>query len=281
MTKGGRASMANVVLLEAWSNSRLGRRDACIAMGKAMAKAMICEKMISSRSMGNDCGDDARRRLVRRERLAEVALEDVADPDEVLLPQGLVQAELVVDGGDVLRGGVGPEDGDGRVAREQVDQEEGGDGDEEDDDDEQHQPSWRCNGPRRLFPPSVCLDSLRLHARPHRRRMILDRDALVLPCGPCPRRFLLSAVARAPSVGVARRAGRRRRVCPPLLDPLGPVARRGADRRHRPPARCTSIPNALKHDGAPPLYYVPPALLDRPLRPVQRRRALALGHHRA
>ena len=46
--------MANVVLLEAWSNRRLGRRDACIAIGNAMAKAMICEKMISSRSMGKD-----------------------------------------------------------------------------------------------------------------------------------------------------------------------------------------------------------------------------------
>ena len=55
MTKGGSASMANVVLFEAWSNRWFGRRAACIAMGKAMAKAMICEKMISSRSMGNDC----------------------------------------------------------------------------------------------------------------------------------------------------------------------------------------------------------------------------------
>ncbi len=26
-----------------------------MAIGKAMAKARICEKMISSRSMGNDC----------------------------------------------------------------------------------------------------------------------------------------------------------------------------------------------------------------------------------
>ena len=97
MTNGGSASMAKVVLLEAWSNSRFGRRAACIAIGKATAKAMICEMMISSRSIGNDCGDDARRRLVRREGLAQVALEDVADPDEVLLPQRLVQAELVVD----------------------------------------------------------------------------------------------------------------------------------------------------------------------------------------
>ena len=38
-----------------------------------------------------------------------------------------------------------------------------------------------------------------------------------------------------------------------------------------------AIPEALKHDGAPPLYYVPAPLLDRVVRPVQRRRALALG----
>ena len=42
------------MLFDAWSKSLLGRRAACIAMGKAMAKAMIWEKMISSRSMGND-----------------------------------------------------------------------------------------------------------------------------------------------------------------------------------------------------------------------------------
>ena len=46
--------MANVPLLDAWSNKRLGRRDACIAIGKAMANARICEKMISSRSIGKD-----------------------------------------------------------------------------------------------------------------------------------------------------------------------------------------------------------------------------------
>ena len=46
--------MANVVLLDAWSKNLLGRRAECIAMGKAMANARIWEKMISSRSMGND-----------------------------------------------------------------------------------------------------------------------------------------------------------------------------------------------------------------------------------
>ena len=71
------------------------------------------------------------------ERLAQVALEDVADPDEVLLPERLVQTELVVEDRRVLRGVVGPEDGHGGVAREQVDQEERGHRHEEDDDDEE------------------------------------------------------------------------------------------------------------------------------------------------
>src|SRR5215467_11747389 len=54
ITNGGRASMAKVVLLEAWSNIRFGRLAAAIAIGKAMAKAIVCEKIISSRSIGND-----------------------------------------------------------------------------------------------------------------------------------------------------------------------------------------------------------------------------------
>ena len=54
MTKGGSARKANVVLFDAWSNRWFGLRADFIAMGKAMAKAMIWEKMISSRSMGND-----------------------------------------------------------------------------------------------------------------------------------------------------------------------------------------------------------------------------------
>ena len=56
--------------------------------------------------------------------------------------------------------------------------------------------------------------------------MILDLKPIVLPCGPCLRRFPLSPVARASSSAWAW-AGRRRRTAPPLLDPLGPLARRG------------------------------------------------------
>ena len=54
ITNGGRASMANVPLFDARSNSLLGRRAECIAMGRAMTNTMIWEKMMSSRSMGKD-----------------------------------------------------------------------------------------------------------------------------------------------------------------------------------------------------------------------------------
>ena len=55
MTKGGRASMPNATPFESWSKRRLGRREAVIAIGRATRKAMSCEKMMSSMSMGNDC----------------------------------------------------------------------------------------------------------------------------------------------------------------------------------------------------------------------------------
>src|SRR3974390_2472141 len=163
MTKGGRANIAKVVLLEAWSNKRFGRLAAAMAIGKAMAKAMICGRMISSRARGEEqlgaeregLADDARRGLVRGEGLAQVALEDVAHPDEVLSDQRLVEPELAVDGGDVLRGLVRSEDRVGRVAGEEVDQEKGRDRDEEDDDDEQYAPLCDVTAHVALLPPFV------------------------------------------------------------------------------------------------------------------------------
>ena len=91
-----------------------------------MAKAMTWERMISSRSMGNDWAMIVGR-LVRRVRLAEVAVEHGAEPDEVLLPQGFVQAELLEQDGPVVRRVVGSEDDDRGIAGEEVDQQEGRD----------------------------------------------------------------------------------------------------------------------------------------------------------
>ena len=124
MTNGGRASMANVVLFDAWSKSLLGAARRVHRHGEGDDEGDDLGEDDQLEVDGERLGDDGRRRLVRRVGLAQVALEDVADPDEVLLPQRLVEAQLAVDRGDVLRRGVGPEDGVGGVAREQVDQEE-------------------------------------------------------------------------------------------------------------------------------------------------------------
>ena len=52
MTNGGRASRPKVLVVDTLSRARLGRRDVTRARGMATAKAMTCEMMISSRSMG-------------------------------------------------------------------------------------------------------------------------------------------------------------------------------------------------------------------------------------
>src|SRR5690606_26058106 len=56
---------------------------------------------------------------VEREGPAEIALEQVAEPDQVSLGQGLVEAELRVEAGDVFGRGEIAEDGGRRVARDQ------------------------------------------------------------------------------------------------------------------------------------------------------------------
>jgi hypothetical protein len=105
-----------------------------MARGKAMTKARAWEIDVDREALR----DHADRALVRGVRLAQVPLEHVAHPDEVLLDEGLVEAELMVDDGHVAGRGVGAEDGVGRVAGQQVDQKERGHRHEEDDDDEQH-----------------------------------------------------------------------------------------------------------------------------------------------
>ena len=93
MTKGGMASMPKVPAVATRSSARLGRGAANRASGMATAKAMIWEITISSMSTGKRLGDRVHHRLVIGERLAQVPLEDVPQPDEVLLEQGLVEAQ--------------------------------------------------------------------------------------------------------------------------------------------------------------------------------------------
>ena len=63
-------------------------------------------------------------RLVPEHRLAQVAADQRAEPDQELLPQGLVEAERLADLGDVLGRGVVAGDDGGRVAGRQVQEEE-------------------------------------------------------------------------------------------------------------------------------------------------------------
>ena len=219
----------------------------------ATAKAMTWEMMISSRSMGNAVAMMWVVDWCVEVRLAQVAVEHVAEPDEVLLPERLVEAELRVQRGPVLRRGVGPEDGDGGVAGQQVDQEEGRDRDEDDDDDEEHDSLGDVTAHVCFLPPFSPTLVPRV-AAPTGGWMMLDPDPLVLPCARCQRRFPLSPVARAksPAVGVV------------LVVAVGLVLRfwtrsglwldeaLTVDIARLP---LHAIPEALKHDGAPPLYY--------------------------
>ena len=78
--------------------------------------------------------------LLGQERRAQVAVEDVGDPRAVLRHEALVEPQLVQQHGARRRGVVGPEDGQGGVAGQEVDEEEGEDRDEEADDDQLDEP---------------------------------------------------------------------------------------------------------------------------------------------
>ena len=134
---------------------------------------------------------------------------------------------------------------------QEVDQEEGGHRHEEDDDDEEHERVWRCTCPPWRPPSSLCSVACSRPAAPGGR---IEPRPSALPCAPCLRPSLTLTGRAATVVGVAVVVvvvGRHR---PALLYPLGPLARRGPDRRPGPPA-----PLADRRLGqarrAPPLYY--------------------------
>ena len=186
---------------------------------------------------------------------------------------GLSSPELMVERGHVLRGGVGTEDGVGGVAREEVDQEEGRDRHEDDDDDEQHQPLDDVTGHGAPFPPSLC----RFPA-PRRPPPAADDPR---PQAPCPTMRPMSEevpaltgrlrIAVGVAVGLAIAAGLFLRFWTRSglwLDEALTV------NIARLPLH--DIPDALKHDGAPPLYYYLLHFWMVALRPVQQRRARPL-----
>ena len=84
--------------------------------------------------------DGAPDRRAGDERRAEVAVQDVLDPDEILLDDGLVESELLIEL-DAVRGTVaGAEDDRRGISGQQMDEVEGSDGDDKDDADQHDQP---------------------------------------------------------------------------------------------------------------------------------------------
>ncbi|SIH89954.1 Uncharacterised protein [Mycobacteroides abscessus subsp. abscessus] len=74
-------------------------------------------------------------------RGAEVADEETAEPFEVALPRRQVEAELLVEGGDALRGGLLAEDGAGGVSGQQECRAEDDERDGEEDEGGEDQPA--------------------------------------------------------------------------------------------------------------------------------------------
>ena len=61
--------------------------------------------------------DQLRYLLLEEERFAEIALQNVARPDDELRQHGLIQAQSLTDHSDLLRVGIVPGDDGGRIGR--------------------------------------------------------------------------------------------------------------------------------------------------------------------
>src|SRR5664280_2865289 len=87
-------------------------------------------------------------------RQAQVAPHDIADPDEVLVEDRLVESEQLVELGAVAGAVAGAEDNGGRVTRQEVDEVEAADRDDEDYADQHHQTSYDVF--QHSFPSATC-----------------------------------------------------------------------------------------------------------------------------
>ena len=85
ITNAGMASMPKVVTPAMRSKIRFGCREATSARGMAIAKAMICEKRISSMSTGKAFAMVVVTFWWVRNDVAEVPVQDVVQPGPVLL----------------------------------------------------------------------------------------------------------------------------------------------------------------------------------------------------
>ncbi|KAG1254009.1 hypothetical protein G6F65_017216 [Rhizopus arrhizus] len=117
--------------------------------------------------------DQLRYRHLRGHRGAQVAHGDVADPDDELLRQRLVQAQVLPDFLDVLGGRVVAGDHRSRIARRQVDQQEHhdrDDGHDWNDGRDAAQDVFHAGFPlacgRALDAPGVCLTAFRCSTSP-------------------------------------------------------------------------------------------------------------------
>ncbi len=105
--------------------------------------------------------DDLGHRLRVVHRLAEVAMQHVAQEHQVLVPDGLIQAQRLAEGGRGLRVVVVPQHGRHRVSRDQVDQEERDQRDPEENRDRlENPPSDEAEAAHRLMllttPATTC-----------------------------------------------------------------------------------------------------------------------------
>src|SRR5690606_22583513 len=87
-------------------------------------------------------------RPVEREGAAEIALKQVAEPDDILLEEGLVETELSIETGDVVGRGEVTEDSGRRVARYQRHHQE----------DDQREPEQDRNGRQKPLYDVACHD---------------------------------------------------------------------------------------------------------------------------
>ncbi len=118
----------------------------------ANAKARIWLSTIISTSIGSAALMVLQTEVSVMNDVPRLPLQDVFDPDEVLLDDGLVEAELAVEPGSVRGGVPGAEDDRRGVAGQEVDEVEGPDGDDKDDADQHDQPlriKYRANVPPR------------------------------------------------------------------------------------------------------------------------------------
>ena len=126
-----------------------GLRAVSMPRGSAMQKARTSANVISSSVAGSRLQDVVRHLAAGEPRPSKISVGDSADIDNVLVPEGKIEAELLADRGDYFLGRQRACDHVGRIARQQADE-------EEDDGRDSRAPAapGARGGGRRRVPPS-------------------------------------------------------------------------------------------------------------------------------